>query len=295
MTISFAQSRQDIANFSQYQQYFNPSLTGSNGTVVKNFYRDQWTSFEDSPRTLFLSGEYNLNDEKTEGTNHAFGAAILYDTYGALTTNYVNLSYGAGIKISEKLMFRAGVAATYNNTKFDQSKLILGDPNDPAYSSIMNAQGLNKYGLNLGVAVTSDDFYVGYSLADLVKGGDSENIYFKDNYVLQHTFNAGYRMPFSGNIGLIANGIYRYDNNLKGTAEVQLKSVFLNTFWVGAGYRNDVAYTVNAGLRLKQFVLGYNREISSGKVGNSYRGGNEINLAYYISPKFGNSKKLNFW
>jgi type IX secretion system PorP/SprF family membrane protein len=294
-----AQNRQDVANFSQFKQLFNPALTGLEGTSIKNFYRDQWTSFEDAPRTLFLSGEANLQDltkSKGDGLQHSFGISLLHDTYGALTNNNLNLSYGAGIKIADKLRLRAGIAVTYNNTKFDNASLIVADPTDPAYTSLSNNNNVKKYGVNIGVAVTSDDYYFGYSASDLVKGGDSDVAYFNDVYVLQHTVQAGYRRALSSNIGLVLNGIYRYDENMKGTAEAQLKTVFLNSFWLGAGYRNDIAYTFNTGVRFKQFKIGYSRELSSNKIANTYRGGNEITLSYNFTPVFsGAGKTLSIW
>lgn len=296
----FAQNRQDVANFSQFQQYFNPALTGYTGTSIKNFYRDQYTSFEDAPRTLFLSGEASLSDitkSKAEGLQHSFGLAVLHDTYGALTDNRVNTSYSAGIQISSLFRLRAGVAATYNNTKIDNEKLILNEGGDPAYNSLLNGNNsVNKYGVNLGVAVTSDDFYAGYSFSDLAKGGDDDNPYFDDVYVVQHAVQAGYRRAITESFGLVINGIYRYDENLKNAAEAQLKSVFFNTFWIGAGYRNDVAYTMNTGVRFKQFKLNYSRELSTGKIGTIYRGGNEITLSYNFTPVFkGAGKVLSIW
>lgn len=294
-----AQNRQNIANFSQFQQYFNPALTANSGTVIKNFYREQWSGFEDAPRTLFLSGEANLSDltkGNADGLQHAFGISILHDTYGALTTNNLALSYGAGVKLSDVFRLGAGISATYNNNSIDEGKLVVDEEGDQAYLSLLNGSNkVNKYGVTLGVALTSDDFYAGYSLTDLIKGGDSDNPYFNDVYVMQHTVQAGYRRAVTGSFGLVLNGIYRYDENLKGTAEGQLKSVFLNTFWVGAGYRNDFAYTFNAGVRFKQFKVNYSYELSSNKVASSYRGGNEITLSYNFTPLLSSGKTLSVW
>lgn len=295
-----AQNRQDVANFSQFQQYFNPALTGFGGTSIKNFYRDQYTTFEDAPRTLFLSGEANLSgltQTDAQGLQHSFGIAVLHDSYGAMKDNRVNLSYAAGVKIAEKFRLKAGVAAVYNNTKFDINELSISDPSDDAYLSLMNGNSsINKFGVNLGVAVTSDDLYAGYSISDLAKTGDSDNPYFNDVYVIQHTVQAGYRRAITNNFGLVLNGIFRYDGNLKEATEVQLKTVFMNMFWIGGGYRNDIAYTFNTGVRLKQFKINYSRELSSNKVNNVYRGGNEITLSYNFSPAFSNAAKaLSIW
>lgn len=63
-----AQSRKHIASFSQFGQYFNPAMTGLEGSQLKALYRDQWTGFQDAPRTLFVSGEFDLASMKQTGT-----------------------------------------------------------------------------------------------------------------------------------------------------------------------------------------------------------------------------------
>lgn len=293
------QNRQDIASFSQFQQYFNPALTGHSGSSVKNFYRDQWTSFDDAPRTLFLSGELNLSDltKKKGSVQHAFGLSVLNDRYGALTDNRLALSYASGVRIAENMHLRAGVALTYNNTRINGDKLILNENDDPAYMSILNGDNrVNKYGVNIGVALSSENYYVGYSANDIVQHFGDENEYFQEVYVLQHVAQAGYRRALGESFGFILNGIYRYDKNSKGIAEAQLKGVVNNTFWIGLGYRNDLAYSFNAGIRFKQFKIGYSREVSTAKNDGVYRGGNEIALTYNFTPLFSGAKKvLTLW
>lgn len=295
-----SQNKQDIAGFSQFNQYFNPALTGNDGTSVKSFYRDQMTSFEDAPKTLFLSGEANISDligKKSNGVAHGVGLAVLHDAFGAIRDNRVNLSYSAGIKISSTMQLKAGVAFTYNNVKLDSDALYLDQEGDASYLALINgSNAINKYGVNIGVAISSEDFYAGYSLNDAVKSGDNNQPYYNDIYAVQHVVQAGYRRALSDDLGLAVNGIFRYDTHQKGIGEGQLKAIFLNTFWVGAGYRQDIAYTFNTGVRFKQFRVGYSRELNANKISGAYRGGNELILSYNFTPVFGMAKKaLDIW
>ncbi|TZF80796.1 type IX secretion system membrane protein PorP/SprF, partial [Pedobacter sp. BS3] len=176
----------------------------------------------------------------------------------------------------------------------DNDKLLLDDNSDPSYMALVNGDNnTNRYGVNLGVALTGGDYYVAYALTDVVQKDDNGNQGIAASSAMQHIVQAGYRREVAPSIGLIINGIYRYDKNQKGVAEGQLKGVLSNTFWVGAGYRNDLAYTFNAGVRIKQLQVGYTREMSSGKTDGIYRGGNEITLSYTFAPVFG--KKLSVW
>lgn len=292
-----AQNRKYLTNFSQFQQYFNPALTGYQGTAIKSYYRDQWSGFDHAPKTMFVAGEMNLADvtkAKNKLLQHGFGVVLLHDTYGAQVENQLALSYSSGVQLTEGIYLKAGIALTYNNFKIDQDKLAMDDYTDPSYLDLVNGQNKNNhYGINVGVALTSADYYAAYTLNDVIKKEGNENQGIVTPYVMQHVLQAGYRREVAESIGLIINGIYRYDKSQKGIVEGQLKGVLSNTLWVGVGYRNDIAYTFNAGVRIRQIQVAYAREMSSGKVDGVYRGGNEITLSYHFKPVFG--KKLSVW
>lgn len=291
-----AQNRKHLASFSQFQQYFNPALTGYQGTAVKSYYRDQWAGFDNAPKTVYVSGEVNLADISKATNNklkHSFGLLLLHDTYGAQTENQLALSYSSGVQLTEKLNLRAGIALNYNGFKIDGGNLAIDDNSDASYTRLINgANNANLYGINVGVALTGGDYYIAYALNDAIQKESADNQNIASLPTMQHSVQAGYRREVAKSIGLIINGIYRYEKNQKGVAEVQLKGVFNNTFWIGAGYRNNLAYTFNAGVRIKQLQVGYVREISSG-TGSVHQGGNEITLSYNFSSVFG--KKLSIW
>lgn len=294
-----AQNRFNIAGFPQFRQYVNPALTGYEGTSVQGFYRNQMTTFDKAPQTFFLSGEVRLADlsgePQTGKVAHSIGLAAVHDAFGTTKDIGLNLSYSAAAKIASNLSLRAGLAVTYDNVKINTDLTSL-DPNDPAYQTLKNDNVLNKYGVNIGVALASDNFYAGYAASDAVKSGSGNTAYYNDVYILQHSVQAGYRYAFSNAFGLVANGLYRYDANRKGVAEGQLKTVFMNTFWIGGGYRQDVGTILNGGVRIKQLKLGYNRELNTHKVNGKRMGANEIVLAYNFTPAFEKAKKaLTIW
>jgi type IX secretion system PorP/SprF family membrane protein len=295
-----AQDRKHIANFSAFPQVNNPALTGYQGSMGKGFYRNQWSGFEDAPRTLFLSGEVNLADIKNKalfateaaeaaapqaGVQHAFGVSLLHDTFGPAKQTQAALNYSSGLRISEKFMLRAGAALTFGNTKFSNSNQYLNEEDDQGYHQLVgNINAQNRLGLNLGIALAAEDYFVGYGAQNLVGyyTQGSENLKGLDG--LQHIAQAGYRKGFTDKLGLIVNGMYVYSPDFDQVIEGQLKAVYNNSFWVGAGYRHDLAYTFSAGIRLQQLQLGYSREVAMGKSNSIYKGGNEVTLSYSLAP-----------
>ncbi|WP_114778536.1 PorP/SprF family type IX secretion system membrane protein [Botryobacter ruber] len=307
-----AQNRKHTGNFSQFRQIYNPALTGHEGSMVKSFYRDQWTNFEDAPRAMFISGELNLADIKNnslfsadasqlsvaqEGVQNAFGLSLLHDTFGPIKESQYAFNYSSIVPLTAKLSLRGGASLTYTNIRLNSDKLVLNEENDQGYQNMLNgSNSQNRYGLNLGIALAGQNFYVGYAVQDAIQRTGADSKYLEDFYAMQHIAQAGFRHGLTDQLGLVVNGMYRYDANYKGVAEGQVKGVYNNIFWVGAGYRQELAYTFSGGLQLKQFRLGYTREVATGNANHVYTGGNEIVLSYSLTPVFSNiGKAVSIW
>ena len=277
-TFAIAQ-RTPVANFSQFQQYFNPALTGNEGSAIKGFYRDQFEAGSGAPTTLFMAAELKLTDlikknAETASYAHAVGLSLLNDEYGAAKNNRASLSYSLGYQL-KKFRIHAGIAATVDNTKFSFDEALVFDEEDTH-----DFENVNKLGINAGLAISSDNFYAGYALSDIVEENlSNDGKYLNDLYPVQHIAQLGYRRQLGQPFAVVINGIFRYDKAQKESVEGQLKAVYKNAFWLGAGYRHDLAYTFNAGIRFERLKLSYSREVRSSHTAALYKGNNEITLA----------------
>ncbi|MGV3539661.1 MAG: PorP/SprF family type IX secretion system membrane protein [Rufibacter sp.] len=307
-----AQNRKHLANFPLVQQYVNPSLTGFEGGIVKSVYRDQWTGFDDAPRTFFVSAELagkdlvswangenrSVNGEAVSTTGGALGLYALHDTFGPFADTKIGLSYGASVRLSEKLSLRAGTAVTFSKQRMRSNELVLDQGYDPELMGYAGQDGAaSKLDVDLGVTLTGDNFYLGYSLQDITNGwlagGDG---FYEDYYTSQHAVQAGVRASFANQFGIVVNGLYRYDKNNESSAEGQAKLVFQNTFWAGAGYRHDLAYTYIAGVRVGQFRVSYAFETTTGKAQYMAKGSNELSVSYTLfSPVVSKTGKVSIW
>jgi type IX secretion system PorP/SprF family membrane protein len=300
-----AQDRKSIGNFSLFQQYYNPGLTGYEGSIVKVFHRNQWSGFDGAPKTYFVSAELDPADlgawkknnvlkstgddsyDRQKGAKHAFGLLFFKDTFGPFVDNQISLSYGSRIQLTEKISLRAGAAITYEIQRLDGHKLSPEQLNDPSIQQYMNqANNSGKFDINIGLMATADHFYAGYALKDAMKGKliKSGVDPMEDTYRFQHIIQAGYRTALSDHFGLIVNGLFQYDERINETLEGQVKGIFHNVFWVGAGYRHDLALTMNTGFRFHQFRIGYAYETPIGKAQFMNSATNELMITYNIIP-----------
>ena len=308
-----AQTRKYIGNFSQVRTYYNPSLTGQEGSQLKTLYRNQWTGFEDAPKTIFASAEFNLSDlKKGKGyqlnngsaystePQHSLGLLLLRESFGPYSETQANLSYGSGVRLSEKLTLRWGGAVTYTLLALDGNKLTLDQENDPKYTRLLgqNNRG-SKMDLNVGLTLEARNFYISYAMQDvtegrMIKSGDE---FMDEMYARRQVGLAGYRTALSDDLGLVLNTIYQHDKQTDATIEGQLKAVYQNMFWAGAGYRNNLAFTATAGIKLNKLQITYLYESPVADAATIDKPSNEITLGYQLWGKqsAATKKQLLFW
>jgi type IX secretion system PorP/SprF family membrane protein len=310
---SQGQSRKHASNFSMFQQYYNPAFTGFKGSVIKLYYRNQWAGFDGAPKTFFISGEINLADYFKKGVpvaegdqpvvkagiQHSVGVSVLSDTFGPFVENHIFASYRYVVILTEKVRLQAGAAIAYHAQTLDGNKLTSEEENDPSLQNYINHTNRSgRMDFNMGIALSGEDFYAGYAMQNIKGGlGESKNDFFKNNSKMHYIVQGGYRRALSDKVGLVFNGLFRFDDQLKETIEGQIKGVFYNTAWLGVGYRNSLAYSLHTGFRISQLQLGYAYEIPTGKAQMTGNGTNEIVVTYDLQKIIyhGLTRKMSIW
>ncbi|WKN29615.1 PorP/SprF family type IX secretion system membrane protein [Porifericola rhodea] len=307
-----AQTRKQAAHFSLLKSYYNPALTGFEGSVVKGLYRSQWSSYEGAPSTVYLSAELNMHELKqwqqaeeqqkriyktqnAQYARHAFGLSFLKDTFGPYYEHQLHLSYSSNLRITRNLNLRAGAALTYNMEGMDAAQVNLEQSNDPFVMQYMQNTKSGRVDVNLGMMLSSKNFFLGYALQDATKGQASFN---RENtaiaYAYKHIIQSAYRTQFSEQFALIVNGIYQYDEERGGVLEGQMKALFYQKFWATAGYRKQLAYTFGFGVQLHKLNIGYAMEVPTGEAQLQAQT-NELSLSYRLGQSRHVAGKINMW
>ncbi|MEJ8757036.1 type IX secretion system membrane protein PorP/SprF [Pontibacter sp. H259] len=299
-TLADAQNRKYMSSFSAVRAYYNPSFTGQEGSKLTTLYRNQWTGFEDAPKTIYAGAEFRLSDLKkskgyqlnnqsqfTTDTQHHFGLFLFRDSFGPYSETKAQLNYSAGIHLSDKLQLNWGGGLNYTLAALDGTKLTVDQESDPRYSNVLGQKNRSgKLDLDLGITLSADKFYIGYAMQDVTEGkvmrsGDE----FTDAlYTRKHIGQAGFRTSITNDIGLVLNGLYQYDAQAEGTIEGQLKGVYQNMLWAGVGYRKDLAFSATAGVRINRLQLTYLYETPVADANTIDKPSNEITLAYQLRP-----------
>lgn len=258
-----AQSRKYITDFSQFQSYFNPGLTGYEGSTVRGFVRNQWSGIEGAPKTYFFSTELDFGELAGEedpalmGKNAA-SLNLLHDTYGAFRETELTVGYASRIRLSRQHNLRLGAGANYQSIRLDGNSLTTEEQNDPTLGQYVGQfSNMDVVDFNLGIALTHANYYFSYGIHRVNGGRLTSGDEFLDAYPASSIFQAGYRNTVGDQMALIFNAFYRTQKNLEDNVEFSLKALLMDRVWLGFGHRFDYATNAQVGIMTNRFRLGY--------------------------------------
>ena len=265
-----AQSRKYITNFSHFQSYYNPALTGYEGSAIRGFVRNQWSGFEGAPKTYFISAELDFGELSGEADpalmgKNAVSANLLYDTYGAFRETELLVSYASRVRLTEKHNLRLGAGLNYQSIRLDGNSLTTEEQNDPTLGQYIGQfSNMNVIDFNLGIALTHAKYYVSYGMHRVAGGKITSGDEFMDGYPTAIMVQAGYREAISQNLAVIFNTFYRSQKDLKDNLEFNLKALLMDRVWIGVGHRINYATNAQLGILTKRLRIGYLYEFSTG-------------------------------
>ncbi|WP_111670599.1 PorP/SprF family type IX secretion system membrane protein [Algoriphagus litoralis] len=270
-TAAYGQTRKNISQFSHFQSYFNPGLTGYEGSTVRGFVRNQWSGFEGAPQTFFFSTEIDFGELAGEidpalmGKNAA-SINLLHDTYGAFRDTELMISYASRVRLTENHNLRLGVGVNYQSVRLDGHAMTTEEQNDPTLGqyvgSFSNMQFLDA---NIGMALTHRNYYFSYAIHRINGGKASSGDDFLEGYPAEQFVQVGFREALTPNFAIITNAFFRSRRDLPNVLELNIKALLMDKVWVGAGHRIDNASSLQLGFLTSKLKMGYLYEFPMGK------------------------------
>jgi type IX secretion system PorP/SprF family membrane protein len=259
----YSQSRKYISQFSHFQSYFNPGLTGYEGSTVRGFVRNQWAGMEGAPKTYFFSTELDFGqlageeDPDLMGQN-AVSVNLLHDTYGAFRETELMLGYASRVRISDNHSLRLGVGINYQQVRLDGNALSPEEQNDPTLGQYLGQfSDMQILDFNLGLALTHRKYYVSYGMHRVNRGRIASGDTFMEGYPSSKMLQAGFRERLSPNLAVITNAFFRSQKNLPNQLDMNMKVLLMDRVWIGGGHRVDYASNLQFGILTERIRLGY--------------------------------------
>ncbi|MDF2158551.1 type IX secretion system membrane protein PorP/SprF [Algoriphagus sp. CAU 1675] len=267
---SEAQSRKYVSQFSHLQGYFNPSLTGYEGSMARGFVRNQWAGWEGTPKNYFISAELDfaeLNDlDASELGKNAVGVNVMTDSYGAFRETDLILSYATRVQVSSNAYLRVGAGLNFNSVRLDGNNLTTEQANDPIVNKYLgNFANMTMVDFNLGIALTHNNYYLSYAVQNVNEGRINGGDVFMDKKPRIGIFQGGYRKEISETLSVAGNLMWRSQNNLPDNVEINAKAILMEKFWAGLGHRFSYANNFQLGFILEKLRVGYVYEMPISK------------------------------
>ncbi|MBD3627772.1 type IX secretion system membrane protein PorP/SprF [Cyclobacterium sp.] len=298
-----AQSRKYISQFSHFQSYFNPGLTGYEGSTIRSYVRNQWSGMEGAPKTYFISAEMDfsegkgLEDPALMGKN-AYSINLLHDTYGAFKETEFLAAYASRVRLTSSHQLRLGAGLNYQTIRLDGNALTSEQAGDPLIGQYLGGfSDMQIFDFNLGLALTHKSYYLSYAMHNVNKGRISGGEEFMDGKPVVYIIQAGFREALSPQASLIVNGFYRSQEGLPDNLEFNVKTLLMDKIWIGGGHRFDYASNLQFGVLFDRIRLGYIFEFPANRSYLLPGQTHEFALVYHLFRKNekGPDDKVNIW
>ena len=256
----------------------NPSFAGiseSSSIVLMN--RNQWAGFvDDQILTTSVSAHHALNNQK-----HGVGALLFSDRTGAINIHGLDLMYSFKFPVFLDYNFSLGISANLYQYLFDDSDL-----NTAMYDPLISGQVHKKinFDSNFGFLFYDDFLFLGGSVVNLVQSKVLDNELTQPNqFARNFYFFGGYSFSDrESKIDFEQSFLLKKTQFTDFQYDINLKTIFSDIFWLGAGYRSNKEVVGLFGFNYDRFSIIYSIDYNYGDIGNYSGASHEFSLVYYF-------------
>ncbi|MGF1586062.1 MAG: type IX secretion system membrane protein PorP/SprF [Bacteroidales bacterium] len=306
LTTSFTSNSQQLPLISQYMMnsfLLNPAVAGNDGLSSINLTaREQWLGFENSPRTVAISGQTRLlrgtpgrgrssrRSLFSRSGNVGLGGYVFNDRNGLIDRTGIQGTYAYHIHMDQsQLSF--GISATAFQLKLDENNILLNNDNDPLLNSSKNA--LFVPDVNLGVYFNNPNYFIGVSTAQLLQSAlKFGNDGFKDYKMLRHYYlMTGYGFFFDNGFTIEPSIMVQATMDSQIQVDINTRVYYRDEYWGGISYRTSGAVVMMGGVKVDKFYFGYAFDYTLSSIRKHSYGSHE----FMASVKFGDTARRYRW
>lgn len=270
---------------------YNPAEAGTRSYIPVYFSgRKQWIGVENAPETQDVSVNVPV------GAKLGLGLQFYNEKTGIADRTGGSFSFSYRIKTSLKGNLAFGLSAMFTQFNIDRDKIVTQNPND---LTLIN-NNLNYFipDASFGLNYFGDKYRIGLSAVNLLETKKDLSAISVDNTLDRVIYLDGsVDIDLSSKFKLIPSVFTRYMIQAPIVFEGNLRVMYDDLIWVGAGYRSQDALVFEAGVEYKRFVFGYAYDHTLSDISTISSGTHEILVGYQInvdtSPKTSAWKRRN--
>jgi type IX secretion system PorP/SprF family membrane protein len=279
---TFAQQDPMYTQYMNQLLSINPAYAGAKGvTSASVIVREQWTSWEDNPKTQNIFVHSPLN------TQMGVGGSIVNDKFGPVNNLGVYGDYSYTITYPKEKYLSLGLKAGFSFFDAQLTDLFLGNyqPDDPAFRKDIEYRFLPNAGV--GVYFSTPDYYVGFSVPKLIANRispDDVETGTVSREELHAFFMGGYVFDVNRILKFKPYFMLRVTPNAPISTDLTAQFVFYERIWLGATYRvsDALGFMLQAQVT-QQLKIGYAYDLTTNEFGNNGSGTHEILVNFDFS------------
>ncbi len=247
-----------------YSQYINnpfvinPAYAGFTKNLNTSIsYRQQWTGFEVSPKTINANGHISLFDNR-------MGAGLMFisDQIGNSTVTEVHGSYAYRIALDNNKTLSFGLQAGAANYVVDNSKVNPLDPGDPLFEGTVQE---TKPGFGAGVIFTTDLLFIGLSVPRMLKSSMTDDGATATLYTQHYYAMGSYLFFLSDRVRFKPSALVKLVSGAPASLDLNAAVILYENYQVGVLTRNfNTCGLFLQGVFKNSFRLGYVFEVPTG-------------------------------
>ena len=281
-----AQQEAQFSNFVANAIFYNPAVVGGKDCLeLKSGYRNQWIGIDGAPRTTFLSFSTSvINPTRLFSESHiGLGGYFQDESFGSFKKTTFNLSYSYSFLIKPKVTFAFGIHAGIQQLGIDAGSIHLFQRNDP----ILDGSGkivLVPDG-GVGCFFENDNWYVGYSLKNMVMNNWQNLIISEDSRLNMHHFLMTGKRFYGKKLNFVPNLIVKHAGRSIPAADINFNFEYKNLLNVGVSYRNFDAFSALFHLNILDHInLYYAYDITTSNIQKMGSNTHEFIVSYKNCP-----------
>ncbi len=292
INLAHAQKEDMYSHYTYNLMSVNPAYAGlENQLTAILFHRSQWATFPGAPR--FQTAAINA----PFGKNVGLGFSFVNEQIGPERNIAIKADYSYTIRSEEKVKVVLGLKAGLNMLHINLVDLELDNPSDPAF--LNNRQSILLPNFGFGVIVYTKDYYLGFSIPDLIVHNYLNNTIFSSSKLWlsskHYYFIGGALFPVSHSLSIKPSTYFQISRSIQDNKAVDIEAdlsvilVYNKNLHAGISLRTGSRIAALFGLKiLPNLDLGYSFDLYYTNKLQKYNGGShELVLKYdmYIKRK----------
>jgi type IX secretion system PorP/SprF family membrane protein len=315
-----AQENVRLSQYFQNAQFYNPAFSGVESFLdIKLAHKQNFGAYEFAPKTslISVSAPFNasprrstelyslrisnpklyskLSNGAVQPVKHGIGGVLLNERLDAFSLQTAMITYSFHVSIQDKVNLSIGVSPYYFRSRVDVDMLHLEEDgtNGTREDEVMekyrtNNLLYNRAGVNTGLLLYSDKFYLGYSAQGAYQKNlsmaaklDEDNSTSKNK--IMHSLMGGYKVDLNESLVFLPGFYINYKENRPLLYSVNTKIAYENKYWGGLAYATSGSLSLIAGMKMNNLInISYSYDYTIKGMSNYMSGSHELIIGFML-------------